>query len=417
MSRRDHSTASREGRSSTKSRKPLIAHVVHSFDIGGMENGVVNLLNGLPPGLADHCVISLTRVNPAFAARVTLPGVRYLEMHKPPGQTARILPQVWRALRGLRPTVLHTRNVATLEVQIAGWAAGVPVRIHGEHGWDVSDLDGSNRRMLWLRRAMRRFVHHQIALSVATERYLVERVGVPRGKVTNICNGVDTDRFRPADDRRHARAAVLPADWPADAFVVGAIGRIAAVKNLPMLVDAFAALRKRNAAFASRARLAIVGAGPEMERVRAHIARHSLDAVTWLPGSRDDVPACLKCLDLLCLPSLAEGISNTVLEAMASGVAIVATDVGGNRDLIVPSQTGELVGSGRTDDLARHVERYFNEPERLETHGRNARLRAVTEFSLEGMIAQYHRVYAEQLRRIGLAADTTVQGSSPLHGT
>jgi sugar transferase (PEP-CTERM/EpsH1 system associated) len=374
--------------------RPLIAHAVHRFDVGGMENGLANLINGLPESFADHAVIAFTEVNPAFARRIRRERVQLIELHKPPGQTLRIAPRLWSLLRRLKPVVFHTRNLATLEAQAVAWAAGVPFRVHGEHGWDMGDLDGSNRRHRHLRQLMRPFVHHQIALSLPTQRYLTEQVGVSPERVTNLCNGVDTAVFAPAPDRAQARRQLPGFDLPADAFVVSAVGRFAAVKNLPMLIDAFARVRARNPAFAQHARLALVGDGPERERIDASLATHGLDAVTWLPGARADVADCLRCADLLCLPSLAEGISNAVLEAMASGLPVIATDVGGNAELIADQDSGWLVPSGDAEAMAAAIERYFSNSDLLHRHSAAARQRAVTQFSLAGMVQGYHRVYS-----------------------
>lgn len=387
--------------------RPLIAHVVYRFDVGGMENGVINLVNRLPREFADHFVIALTEASPSFCARLNRTDVQVLALRKAPGPMARFLPKLWRTFRAIHPDVVHTRNVGTLEAQVAAWAAGVPVRIHGEHGWDVGDLAGENVRMLRLRRILRHFVHHQVALSSPTQRYLLDRVGVPADGVSNICNGVDTSAFSPASDVSAARAAISDTDASAarvltgEAFVVGAVGRLAQVKNLPALVDAFATVRTRNAEFAQRARLAIVGDGPALAEVAEGVAQRELQNVTWFAGARSDVAKCLRTLDLLCLPSLAEGISNAILEAMACGVPIVATDVGGNAELVADGSTGLLVANRDVDGLSRAIENFFTDHAFARRAGTAARSRAVTHFSLDSMIAKYHAVYARELERAG----------------
>lgn len=377
--------------------RPLIAHAVHRLDIGGMENGLVNLINGLPEGFADHAVIAFTEISTDFARRIRRPGVRLLALHKPPGQTARILPRLWRELRRLRPSIFHTRNLATLEGQTAAWLAGVPRRVHGEHGWDVGDLDGSSPGPLRLRRCLRPLVHHQVALSEPIRRYLTSRVGVADIRVSRICNGVDTERFAPCADRAGTRTRLAGAALPADAFVVGAVGRLAAVKNLPMLVEAFAIARERDDRFRRQARLALVGDGPQRAELQALVERHGLAGHTWFAGAREDIPDCLAMLDLLCLPSLAEGISNTVLEAMACGVPVVATAVGGNAELIEEGASGWLVASGDVPALAERLLRCLADPAALHAAGRAARARAVTQFSLATMLAGYHAMYAGML--------------------
>lgn len=400
-------------------QRPLIAHVVYRFDVGGMENGLVNLINRLPDEFADHCVIALTEAAPDFCARLRRRDVRVIALKKPPGPTLLFLPRLWRTFRSLGPDIVHTRNAGTLETQLAAWMAGVATRIHGEHGWDVDDLAGENRRLLRMRRRFRRLVGHHIALSEPIHRYLVEKVGVPEGKVTNICNGVDTAKFTPAEDAASARASIASRSHEATrifgpgTFAVGAIGRLAKVKNLGLLLDAFDAVAKRNSAFRADARLVLVGDGPDREFLDERVAQLGIAAATWMTGSRSDVADFLRALDLLVVPSLAEGISNAILEAMSCGLPIAATDVGGNRELIEDGVSGTLIPSGDVGALARTIETYFTDRRWAADHGRRARERAVTHFSLDTMIAKYHRVYCGGLSRGGWPAARLRDGFQP----
>lgn len=394
----------------TSLQRPLIAHVVFRFAVGGMENGLVNLINRFPVPFADHCVIALTEVSPEFTRRVTRSDVRYVALNKPPGQTLRILPRIHRLFRALRPAIVHTRNVATLETQVAAWAAGVPVRIHGEHGWDTGDLVGSNRRLLAVRRLMRHFVHHQIALSMPTLRYLTERVGVAPEDATQVHNGVDTDRFSPAEDRARAIAALHLPGLSAEHFLVGTVGRLAPVKNQRLLLEAFAHARQRDPGFAARGRLVIVGDGPDRPMLEALADQYALRGSTHFAGERNDVPDCMRGLDLFCLPSLAEGISNAILEAMACGVPVAATDVGGNGELVEDGVTGALVPPGDVEALSGVIRASFDDSVARARQSRAARRRAVTQFSMEAMVDAYHRIYARQLSRAGLLPGAAGEG-------
>ncbi len=123
-------------------RPLLIAHVVYRFDIGGLENGVVNLINRLPESSWRHAVLALTEVSSAFTQRVQRQDVQYLSLRKSPGHLWKLYPRLVRMFRELQPAVVHTRNLAALEAVVPAWAAGVPARIHGEHGRDAIDPDG-----------------------------------------------------------------------------------------------------------------------------------------------------------------------------------------------------------------------------------------------------------------------------------
>src|SRR5690606_9608198 len=116
-----------------------LVHIIHRLDTGGMENGLVNLVNTLPPKRYRHTIVSLTSVG-QIARRIVNPEVKIVALDRRPGPLARDLPKIWRLLRELKPDLVHTRNIGTLEAQLAAWAAGVPARVHGEHGWEVHDL-------------------------------------------------------------------------------------------------------------------------------------------------------------------------------------------------------------------------------------------------------------------------------------
>jgi sugar transferase (PEP-CTERM/EpsH1 system associated) len=204
-----------DGSAGATDRRPLVVHVVYRFDTGGLENGVVNLINHLPDEAYRHAVVSLTEVT-EFARRIRRTDVRCIALHKRPGHTWWLYPTLLRLFRELRPSIVHTRNLAALEVQPVAWLAGVPWRIHGEHGRDVGDLDGASIRYQRMRRLYRPFVHRYVALSGELRQYLLDKVHVSPERVTQIYNGVDTDRFGPVQGSR-----VVPAGCPFDRHATG----------------------------------------------------------------------------------------------------------------------------------------------------------------------------------------------------
>jgi sugar transferase (PEP-CTERM/EpsH1 system associated) len=372
--------------------RPLVAHVLYRFDIGGLENGVVNLLNRLPRDRYRHVVVALTEVTD-FRRRVQRDDVEFHALHKPRGHGARVFPALYRLFRRLSPAIVHTRNLASLEAAFPAWLARVPIRVHGEHGRDVSDLDGSNRRYRFVRRTYRPFVDRYVALSRDLERYLVDAIGVPSDRVIRIVNGVDTDRFHPADVR------AVPPGLPftdSSLCVVGTVGRLSPVKNQTLLARAFVRTLERAPALRARLRLVIVGDGPLRMKIDTILARAGVTDLAWLPGARDDVPDVLWALDVFVLPSLAEGISNTILEAMASGLPVIATDVGGNAELIEHGRSGTLVPSDDVDALAFAIEEYAKPPV-ARAVGFAARSRAENVLGLDAMLARYSALYDELL--------------------
>jgi len=369
----------------------LVLHLVYRFDTGGLENGVVNLINHLPADRFRHAVVALTEVAPGFAQRIRRPDVAFLSLRKPPGHGFPLYPRLVQLFRQLRPAILHTRNLAALECQVPAWWAGVPVRIHGEHGRDVSDLDGTSLRYQWLRRAYRPFVHHYVALSQDLAGYLRERVGVPSRRLAQIYNGVDTSRFHPAASDHTALSGCSFTD--ADLFVVGTVGRMQNVKAQTLLARAFVRALELHPELRSRLRLMLVGDGPLRTQAQALLQSAGVADLSWLPGERSDVPDVMRSLDCFVLPSLAEGISNTILEAMASGLPVVATEVGGNAELVEHGHTGFTVPAGDVDGLAQRIAQLAAEPTLASAMGQAGRARAEREFSLMAMVGAYQALY------------------------
>lgn len=376
------------------SERRLILHVLYRFATGGLENGVVNLINRLPQ--FRHAVLALDTCDPAFCERVTAPGVEFISLHKPPGQTLKLAPRYAKELRRLQPDLVHTRNLAALEMQLPTWWASRAARVHGEHGWDVDDLGGQSRRHRLMRQAFRPFVQHYIALSGDLAQYLQDRIKVPADRITRICNGVDTDRFAPVLAGREPPEG-SPFTEPG-LFVVGTVGRMQAVKAQTLLVDAFIAALQTAPQLRDRLRLVLAGDGPLRADCAARLQAAGALDLAWLAGERRDVPAIMRGLDAFVLPSLAEGISNTILEAMASGLPVLATRVGGNPELLDEGQTGLLVDAGSVESLRDGLLRLAGDPAAAAAMGRAGRQRAEQQFSINGMVNAYAGVYDALLK-------------------
>lgn len=374
---------------------PLVLHVLYRFDTGGLENGVVNIINRMAPGRYRHAILAIDEVAPAFAARVQRDDVVFHALHKPPGHAVRLYPRIWQLIRELQPAIVHSRNLAALEAQVPALAARAPVRIHGEHGRDVEDLDGNDVRLQRLRRIYSLFVHRHVTVSKDLEHYLIHRVGIAAQKVQQIYNGVDTDRFRPASGVPEAIAGCpfsAPGHW-----LVGTVGRMQGVKNQTLLARAFVRALELQPDARQKARLVFVGDGPLRPASLAILQAAGVDDLAWLPGERRDVPEVMRGLHAFVLPSLAEGVSNTILEAMASGLPVLATDVGGNAELVQAGLTGELVPSEDVDSLAAAMLRLFAEPARAAAMSREARVQAERRFSLDAMVESYAALYDREI--------------------
>ena len=370
--------------------RPLIAHVIYRLDYGGLENGLVNLINRMNPMEFRHAIICLAGYSD-FRLRIQRTDVQVYSISKKPGKDFGAYGRLWRLLRVLRPSIAHTRNLGTVDMQWVALAAGVARRVHGEHGWEASDPLGTNIKNLWIRRMCRPAIHQYVSVSRDLANWLELKVGVSHGRVVQICNGVDTDRFQPAGD--------LPIDLPwrqqhsVSRLVFGTIGRLDAVKDQNTLLESFATLCANPRCRAIDLKLVIAGDGPLNQQLRARASTLALGDRIWFAGARDDVPQILRAIDVFVLPSLNEGISNTILEAMASGRAIVATRVGGNSELIESGVNGILYDRARSTDLADILLTHCMEPELRRAHGLAGRERAVAQYGLATMSGRYEGVY------------------------
>jgi sugar transferase (PEP-CTERM/EpsH1 system associated) len=368
---------------SDASVSPLVVHIVFRFDYGGLENGVVNVINGLADAPLRHAVIALSEATD-FAKRLR-EDVEVFSIGKRPGKDFGAYFRLYKLLRKMRPTIVHTRNVGTIDCAFVAFLARVPVRIHGEHGWDIFDPDGKNRKYRFLRRIISPFVQTFVTVSRDLQRWLTEVVGIRASKVKHICNGVDTNRFKP---RSHNAELEQSGD-----IMVGSVTRFSAIKDPLNLVDAFIDLRLKDYSL----RLLMVGDGELLASAKTILRESGMDEVACLPGSRDDIPDQLRTMDIFVLCSLREGISNTVLEAMASGLPVIASDTGGNPELIEAGANGELVPPGHRQALAEAIRDYVQEPQRRRRHGRASRDRVMSLFSIELMIVKYRALYLNAL--------------------
>ncbi len=379
---------------------PLVLHIVYRFDVGGLENGVVNLINHMPQAAYRHAVLALTEATD-FKLRIRREGVPVLALHKPPGQGLWQYPKLWRLMRELRPAVVHTRNLAALEAVVPAWAAGVRVRVHGEHGREGRDLAGATSPYDRVRRLYRPFVSHYVALSAELASYLRDGVGVPPARLSHVYNGVDTDIFTPA---ARGRPAILGCPFTPDRhWLVGTVGRMQPVKDQATLARAFVLALQQAPELRARLRLVMVGDGPLRTEVMDILRTAGVDDCCWMPGERNDVADIMRGLHCFALPSRSEGISNVVLEAMASGLPVLATRVGGNPELVAHERTGELVPPSDPGAMAQALVRLASQPERSERLGQAARADVEARFSLNSMVGAYRGLYDRLLQRSGTA--------------
>ena len=364
---------------------PLVVHLIYRLDFGGLETLLVDCINHMPPERYRHAIVCLTGYT-EFAQKITRPGVELYSLDKQPGLGLGIHVKLFKLLRQLRPAVLHTYNFACAEYAVPAWAAGVPVRVHAEHGRDASDPQGLNRKHNFLRRALVPWIDRYVPVSHDLARWLTNVVNIPAAKSELIMNGVDTVRFAP-----DLPAANTP--FPEGSFVIGTVGRLQDVKDQASLIEAFALLCAARPAQRARLRLAVVGDGPLRERLAQKAQDAGVTDLVWFAGARNDIPELMRSFDVFALSSIAEGTPVTLLEAMACARPVVATAVGGIPEVVQDGVNGALVPASNPQALAEALGRYVDDSARVAAHGASARLNIERHYSVAAMVSAYTTLY------------------------
>jgi sugar transferase (PEP-CTERM/EpsH1 system associated) len=377
------------------SSPPLIVHLIYRLDFGGLETLLVDTINRMPATKYRHAIICLTHYT-EYSKKITQAGVELYALQKPPGLGLKTHLTIWKLLRRLRPSILHTYNLATIEYNAVAFLAGVPVRIHAEHGRHASDPEGKNRKHNFLRWLMIPFIDRYVPVSADLQRWLRTVVGVPTAKNQLIHNGVDTDYFLP---KKLNREEVPQHHFPDDAFVIGTVGRIQDVKNQAGLIDAFIRLRDLLPTEKSKLYLAIIGDGPLFNTLKLKIQAAGIAESVWLPGSRTDIADILRQFSVFVLPSIAEGTPVTILEAMSTGLPVVATRVGGIPEVVKDGVTGMLVPASDVNALTGAITIYLKQPDMLGQHGSAGRDYVLRNNSMNAMLSAYTKLYDDLVKK------------------
>lgn len=378
------------------SRLLKIMHVTNSMALGGTEKIVLKLATKLTENFT-HSICCLRNFDKELVGNWLSPG-QLVALDLPQSRFAVFVPRLVRAIRACEPDIVHSRNWGGIEAVIAARLAGVPVVIHSEHGYDVGDLVKTTLRQRWMRRLVCFTANAVFTVSRELRDFHARQAGVRVDRIRVIYNGVDTEAFSPNScirARMRAEHGIAPED-----FVIGAVGRIAAIKNYETLVRACAVLSRRNIRF----KLVLVGDGPELPRlVELAGSFPELRACFIHPGRCDNVPDWLAAMDVFVQSSLSEGMSNTVLEAMATGLPVIATSVGGNAEVVEEGRTGHLFQPCDVESLADLLGRLAADPDRRANFGCAARLRVQESFSNESMLENYRDLYLELAKKRNVA--------------
>lgn len=358
-----------------------VLHVVVSMETGGLENGIVNLVNRHDTAHFKVDILCLS-ARGELADRIESTATEVFFDHATTGVPDSVA-IVRRHLKKHRYDIVHSHGFSTM---LASYLALLgdrnTVLINGEHGVIYADK-------LW-QRLLQRFlfnrVHINLTVSAILGDFIADTFGVRRERFLPIINGVDTGHFCPAPALREELRSGMGLDGM---FVVGSVGRLVPVKDYSTLIRAFALLVQHH----DHCRLMLVGGGPEGQPLKALAQELGIADKVLFTGRRSDVAQLMNTFDVFALSSLTEGLSNTILEAMATGLPIVATRVGGNPEIVFEGRNGHLVSTGDAAAMAEVLEQLAIQPQALLQLSNNALEFTRLQCSLQNMVDNYEQAY------------------------
>jgi len=364
-----------------------LAQVVYALDIGGSETLARRLALGL---LRRHYACSLYAVHNdgPLADLLRADGIPCRAFSRKGKWDLGPLIGLVRQFRANGTKVVHTHHIGQLLYGgLAGRLAGCRV-IHTEH--DYYSL--MRPRAQQLLRVLTRLADRVTAVAEPVRSFLEGTVGLPPSKLITIQNGVEIRRYEAAIpyDREEW-------DFKNSDVIIGCVARLSPEKGHTVLLRAFQKVINRH----SQARLVIIGEGEERERLQHLVADLSIGSFVRFLGLRADVPQVLKTCDLFTLPSIQEGLPIVILEALAAGKAVVASEVGAIPDVIRHGATGMLVPPGNADALADALCLLIEDEEARQLLGQSGRKLVREAYDFERTVGQYDDLYQRVLRESG----------------
>lgn len=366
-----------------------ILHVLNRLDTGGTEHAVMNVVSGLDPDLFEHIFCVTRGFNPENAMVQRLARPPHVA-GRPGGSGQFLVPSLVRIMKRCRPHIVHSRNWGSIEAVVAARLAHIPIAIHSEHGYELDMMKGLPARQRLFRRAVYSMADAVFTVTEELRHFHAAQASIAAEKLRVLRNGVDTVRFAPRPESRKAARQKL--GLAPDSLVIGSVGRMVPIKDYPTLLAASA----KTAAAHPNIRVLLAGSGPELHLLKQQAASTpELAGRVLFVGAADNIPELLNAMDIFVLPSILEGMSNTILEAMASGLPILATRVGGNPELVVDTSCGWLFHPGDVAGLAARLTQLAENPALRCQFGCEARKRVEARFSLREMIRNYRSLYFE----------------------
>jgi len=371
------------------SRRYRVLHVIDSLDLGGAQVVVENLIKYGDREQFDFEVATMHGYG-VFWERLKQLGVPLHSLsfhHKVPLYVPRLAAMCLLQ----RYDVVHTHLLASNVIaKPVAALCGVRVRINHDHCNDK--LTDPRKWALPADKFMNRFSSHVIAVSESTRAFVLEHEGVSPDKATTIYNGIDLEKYRPRPDERASARSKL--GIPEDAFVVAGIGRLTFQKNFTLFLEVAADVLKKN----PQAVFVIAGTGEDETALKAKADELGISSKVHFLGMVSDTSALYPAADILLLTSRYEGLPITILEAMATSVAIVASNLDGMREILRDGENAALVLAEDSAQFVQRVCELIEQPALKDKLAVAALEAARQKYCARTMAGKVEEIYARYLR-------------------
>ncbi|MDO9583008.1 MAG: glycosyltransferase [Desulfomicrobium sp.] len=358
-----------------------ILQVIYCFGIGGSESVARDIALNMTEG-CTHGVAALEHDGPLRQVLEAGQVATFLIDKKPTERFSPML-RLWRAMRQFKPDVVHTHHLYELFYAWPGALLSRTHIVHTEH--EYFSLISS--KACFRLRQLSRFCSAVTGVNEETSAFLRDKVGIPAHKVHTVVNGIDLARFQQTGLDRKALGL------SEDDLVAGIVARLHPVKDHAMLLNAFRLVADQE----PRAKLLIIGDGTERGKLEQQADQLGLGGHVRFLGARSDVPDILQCLDVFVLSSKEEGLPLCILEAMAAGLPVVATNVGGIPSVVRPDDNGMLVDPEDSRAMANALLSLFSDKEKRIRLGMNGRRLVEQHYDLKHSIAAYTSLYKAEV--------------------
>jgi sugar transferase (PEP-CTERM/EpsH1 system associated) len=365
-------------------------HVVDTMSMGGLQNGLVNLMDRLDPVQFEHVLCAMRPVDDRSTQPFLAERAQLMCLTKKDADSRFQALALSRRIREVKPDIVHSRNWGSFEALLAARWNGSCALVHSEHGIDWDTTTTEPRRRVFFRRLAFELADRVLAVSSQLRDLHAKRTGFPARKIEVIHNGVDGRRFSPdAQARARVRQELGLSE---DELCIGCVGNLIPVKDhltLLKAVDGFGLSCRQW-------RLLIIGEGPELPKLAEFVNNHEVwkDRVCFL-GRSSQVPDLLRAMDVFVLSSVTEGISNSVLEAMATALPVIVTTTGGNPEVVIHGESGLLFPVGDFQKLTEQLVLLRTQNELRVKLGQGALERVREKFSIDSMVRKYEEVYGK----------------------